>query len=375
MSSLYVVILDHNAVSIKRRERDARECWSDLPRMLEELAVREYLPLHTCNRSELYLVANSPDAARCLAPAGADVLNGRLAARHLLRVLLGLESLARGESHIVAQVKRAYAGAPHRGRMLHRLFQRAFGLASDLRTRYHPGREPSIQFLAVGFLQRRMSSGRVLVAGLGAFGTETASLLISRGFDVTLANRTPRKASDLPGELRECRVVSWEDLLLEARTSDAVFLCTGAESPILRTEFREAASEALLFDLGSPPQSGDGPGKRITLDDLRETAKETLAGYGRSLSLLEEEAERASDTLYGELCAADDVWKVAALTRAKLLVKNRARMRAVKLDVPPEELEAFGDSILRSFLHPLLADAGDSARTWRLLAGGDDRDG
>ena len=376
LNSIYVITLDHNASTVSERAVNAQQRWADVPLMCAAGAIREYLALYTCNRSELYLVLPEDDAdaevARTLMLSGARTLCGLEAVHHMLRVLLGLESMARGESHIVAQVKEAYASSSGCGKVLHRLFQRAFGMAATLRSCYHPGREPSIQFIAADHFRKRCEGHRVLVAGLGAFGSEMANLLACMDFDVSITNRTPRKADELDEKIKKCRMLDWAGWKNDLDTYDAVFLCTGAPRPVMsaadRTEMRDGA---VLFDLGSPLQSEEGEGVRITLDDLRELAAETLAEYSRLLVRLEEEAARASGALLAEISVlADDTWKHLALARGQSLVRERAEAQAKKLGVSTDELEVFGASILKSYLHPLVAvPAAHSARAWRILSG------
>ncbi len=360
----------------RRAHGGAQHRWADVPLMCAAGAIREYLALYTCNRSELYIVLPEDDGeaevVRALALPGAQTLGGLEAVHHLLRVLLGLESMARGESHIVAQVKEAYAAAAGCGKVLHRLFQRALGMAATLRSCYHPGREPSIQFIAADSFRRGSAGGRVLVVGLGAFGSEMAELLAGMGFEVSATNRTPGRIAALGEKAGACRMLEWAGWREALGAYDAVFLCTGAPRPVMSVADRVAMRDgAALFDLGSPLQSEEGPGARVTLDDLRERAAETLAEYGRSLVRLEEEAARASGALLAEISVlADDTWKHLALARAKSLARERAEAQAKKLGVAPEELEVFAGSLLKSYLHPLVAvPAAHSARAWRILSG------
>lgn len=376
MRAIYVVTLDHNTSTVSERASSARRRWEDVPLICAAGAIREYLPLYTCNRSELYLVLPEDDVnaevAHSLALPGARTLCGSDAVRHLLRVLLGLESMALGESHIVAQVKEAYASSRGCGKVLHRLFQRAFGMASTLRGCYHPGREPSIQFIAADCFRKRANGRRALVVGMGAFGSEMAKTLAGMDFDVTVTNRTPLGRENLDEKIRRCHILGWDEWRRALGAYDAVFLCSGASSPLMSASDRSALRDgAFLFDLGSPLQSEEGAGCRVTIDDLRGLAADTLAGYGRSLARLEEEADRASGALLAEISILlDDTWKHLALARGRSLVRERADAHAKRLGVQPEELEAFGASILKSYLHPLVAlHAPHGMRAWRILSG------
>ena len=63
---------------------------------------------------------------------------GQQCVQHLFRVASGLDSMVIGETEILGQAKKAYAAARESGAagpFLHRLFQRAFRVAKQVRTR------------------------------------------------------------------------------------------------------------------------------------------------------------------------------------------------------------------------------------------------
>ncbi len=138
----------------------------------------EAVPVATCNRTEIYLRLPPGGAVpeEILHPL-ARTFSAEEAVLHLLRVLLGLESMACGESSIVGQVRESYGGAGDLcGPWLHRLFQGCLRMAKLLRTCYHPGREPSVPRLMAEKLRDHPSFPSVssLVVGAGEMGEETA---------------------------------------------------------------------------------------------------------------------------------------------------------------------------------------------------------
>lgn len=378
MGRICVVTLDHNASTVQGRAMCAAARTEDLQRLRAEGKVEEFLCLATCNRSEVYLVlaegANTVGVPVSLALPGARVLFDFDAVRHLLRVLLGLESMARGESHIVAQIKQAYAEADACGKVLHRLFQRAIGMAATLRTCYHPGREPSIPFIAADSFAKQIGGREAagdraaLVVGLGMVGQETAQVLLAMGFRVGITNRSAR---ELDKKLERCAYVEWKTWKAYAANCDAVFLCTGSDRPVLTAADADAMLATRIFDLGSPHQSEPRDGVRITLDEMHGIAANLLEDYDRLLVTLEQEAEKAAGALTSEISMlTDETWKHLAMARAQAVVREKAAAYAEKMKIPEEELALFGASIVKAYLHPLIASpASHSLRTWRILSG------
>jgi glutamyl-tRNA reductase len=367
--------MDHNSSTVDLRAEFASRAAAYIESVGAGGADIEYVKLETCNRIELYLAFHDSGgearAVSSLAARGAKALFDYEAVRHLLRVLLGLESMARGESHIVSQVKAAYAASDGRGKVLHRLFQRALGVAASLRSLFHPGREPSMPYIAANHYVK--SSGGnfspIMVVGLGEVGTETARILLSMGRRALVSNRTERPPR---GKIPESEVVPWGEWRERARECGAVFLCTSSPVPILSGEEGDAMPGVWIVDLGSPCQSAPrNRGTRVTLDDMKAIAEAMTEEYGKSLVVLEDEADRASAALLTEISIlTDDTWKHLALSRASDIIKERASQYAKRAGAGEEDLEAFASSVMKTFLHPLVAArAAHSSRAWRILSG------
>ena len=105
----------------------------------------------------------------CVVPRDLDpqtyLYEGAAAVRHLLSVAAGLDSLVLGETEIAGQIKNAYEIARNAGltgRVLDRLFQRAFQATKEIRTRTRIGcGAVSIKSAAVELV------GRILEDDLG----------------------------------------------------------------------------------------------------------------------------------------------------------------------------------------------------------------
>ncbi len=148
-------------------------------------AVKEATILSTCNRTEIYCSTSQPaQAVDWLAsyhhlPA-ADIepyiyrLPHEQAVKHAFRVASGLDSMVLGEPQILGQMKQAVRQAEQAGTLgflLHKLFQRTFSVAKDVRTQTEIGANlVSMAAAAVKLAERifpSIAEQRVLFIGAG----------------------------------------------------------------------------------------------------------------------------------------------------------------------------------------------------------------
>ena len=222
--------LSHHTAEVEVRERYAfgdRELPAAVRRLKALAGVTEALIISTCNRVEHYLVVEGPESQRqasemfrryCASEgrveAGPDHFyhfDAPGSVEHLFRVVCGLDSMVLGETEILGQVKRAYLSAVAAGttaRVLNKLFQRAFQVAKQVRSKTSIGRgSVSVGSAAVDLAERLfgdLARCRVLVLGAGETGKLTARALFSRGArpaQLLVANRSPERALELAAEL------------------------------------------------------------------------------------------------------------------------------------------------------------------------------
>ena len=138
------------------------------PELVRRLAGEEgeAVALSTCNRTELYLVDDDPEAAqeRAFAELAAlgemseseiapllYTLTDEAAALHLFRVAASLDSMIPGEAQILGQVRGAYETATEAGTarsLVHRLFRQALRVGRRVRSETAIGENPAYSFLA-----------------------------------------------------------------------------------------------------------------------------------------------------------------------------------------------------------------------------------
>lgn len=216
--------------------------------------IGEALVLATCNRTELYVVGGGDAAAldawhravvagadggACPAPTGARYhLAGAAAARHLFRVVCGLESSVLGDAEIVGQVRRAAdtaAAAGALGPRLRGLADKVLAVAKRART----DTAISAGGAGVGSAAASVVAGRV---GPGAavvlLGAGDAASVIARELSkrvpcrLTVVNRSPQRAAVL-AERFGAGTRPWADLVPALAGADVVVAATGAQAPVV----------------------------------------------------------------------------------------------------------------------------------------------
>src|SRR5262249_36572473 len=220
--------VNHKTAGMDRRDAlafDEPATLETLRALVAEGRLSEALLLSTCNRTEVYAVAEDPAAAEAAVRAevqrgrGDDsfgpgdhryALRGRDAARHLLRVAAGLDSMVLGEKQVLGQVKAAVTLAREAratGPLLDRLADTALHAGKRVRTEAAiVVGAMSVASAAVKVATRvlgPLEGRRVLVVGAGETGRLAARHFAKEGpASVLVANRTLEVAQTLAAEVR-----------------------------------------------------------------------------------------------------------------------------------------------------------------------------
>jgi glutamyl-tRNA reductase len=250
--NLFCVGLSHHTATVETRERFAGHAQSEC--ILRNAGCAEVLLLTTCNRVEVYGASekrvSTEEIANCLArgiekDAHQYALpfyryEGEKCVQHLFRVASGLDSMVVGESEILGQAKKAYESARQSGAVgpyLHRLFQRAFRVAKQVRTHTEITRgSVSVASVAVDLAQRifgQLDKCKVLVLGAGETSERTARALISRGVrDLRVSNRSNDRAQEL-AERVDGQAVPFDQWPQQCGEIDILITSTSSDVPLL----------------------------------------------------------------------------------------------------------------------------------------------
>lgn len=318
--------LNHKTAPVEVRERFAvgsNKLGESAAELVARTGAAESVVISTCNRTEFYLAASDPRAA--LASLAAHLaaktpdpeaatahfyqMERSEAARHLCRVVSGLDSMMLGETEIFGQVKQAYQAALDAGTtsgVLNRLFQRAFGIGKKVRT------ETSIQEgstsvgnVAVDLAEKifgHLKDSEVMILGAGEMSRITAQSLVSRGArSIFVSNRSFDRAEELASEMggHAVRFDDWQKVL---ERIDIVISSTGAPHSIVQRadveKVRRARKYRPLFfiDIAVPRDIDPGVGEieevyLYDIDTLEQLATEARERRRKQI----EECERIID--------------------------------------------------------------------------------
>jgi glutamyl-tRNA reductase len=260
------------------------------------------------------------------------------AARHLYRVVSGLESMLVGEAEIQGQVKRAYEAALEgetTGPLTNRLFGAALATGKRVRTETAIGEgQLSLPGAAVALARERLGNlrgRRVVIIGTGETGELTGRALADSGaVTVFVANRRRDRALSLARRFHGTSI-SLDELPEALVVADMVVAATA--SPHLLLEVREIADvmraregrPLLMVDLAVPRDIDDSCAglDGVTLfdiDDLQAIAT-------RNRKVRQAEARRAEGII------EEEIGKFATWLGSLEVLPTLAALRARAADI------------------------------------------
>jgi glutamyl-tRNA reductase len=255
--------LNYRTTPVEVRERVAFP-ESKVPEAVQEVRAlpgfEESVVLSTCNRVEIYSTHTHANAQQAqgelvkyviqrfdLAPEQAEALvtydlHAGEAARHLFRVVSGLDSMVLGETEIFGQVKAAYQVALAAGttsRTLNKLFQQAFSVGKKVRNETTIQRgSTSVGSVAVDLAEKvhDLKECRVMLIGAGEMSRTCAQSLLSRGAkSIIVSNRSHDRAVELATEMggTALKFDEWEAAMHEV---DVIISSTSAPHFVIKPE-------------------------------------------------------------------------------------------------------------------------------------------
>jgi glutamyl-tRNA reductase len=387
--TLLAIGLNYNTAPLAVRERLAFPS-EILDSALQELGrikeISEAAILSTCNRTEFYCKADSPNQ-QILIDWVANSRNIRpddfapylychtdtQLIRHMFRVASGLDSMILGEPQILGQMKTAYQAALEAGtigKQLGKLFQSTFTAAKKVRTDTAIGSSPvSVAFAAVQMAQQifdKLSDQTALLIGAGETIELSARHLTQQGIGrLIIANRTYDKAHTLAMQFNGF-AIALSELPNHLEEADIVISSTASQLPILGKGRVESALKKrkhkpiFMVDL-AVPRDIEAEVEQLrdvylyTVDDLKNTIDQNMNSRRQAA----EQAEEIIDTQVGHFLA----WRRAQGAQTTIQdyrqqaeqIRNEALQKAfamLKNGTSPEEtLNRLAHSLTNKLIH------------------------
>ena len=217
--------------------------------------VTEAMILSTCNRTEIYCAcADTTIAGKTLTALLSEmksVPTGQFephtyrlaqseAARHVYRVVSGIDSMVLGETQIVGQFKKAVSEArtcKGLGLMLNHLFEQAFSVAKQVRSSTAIGSNSvSLAAAAVRLSMRlfgALDKSRILFVGAGEMIELCAAHFgAQKPASITVANRSIERGQVLAARYNGT-AIRLQDLPAQIEQYDIIVSCTASSLPII----------------------------------------------------------------------------------------------------------------------------------------------
>jgi glutamyl-tRNA reductase len=293
--------------------------------------------------------------------------------KHAFRVASGLDSMVLGETQILGQMKQAVTTAKRAGTLgtlLHKLFQRTFSVAKEVRTQTEIGANSvSMAAASVRLAERIFPSigeQNVLFIGAGEMIELCANHFAAQHpKHITVANRTVERAQALAHRLGGS-AITLNELPDHLATQDIIITSTASPLPILGKGLVERVIKQrkhrpmFMVDLAVPRDIEAEVGELddvflYTVDDLAQVIE---AGIGNR-QVAAEEAEAIIDIQVRDFLHWMDTRSVVPTIRC--LRDHAERMRRHELERaerllangedPREVIEQMSRALSNKFLH------------------------
>ena len=384
---IFTLGINHHSAPLAIREQvafHAEKLHQALADLTRNRPVKEVAILSTCNRTELYCSADTPETVvdwlaeyhqvdrHDIAPY-LYIHDQPEAIRHAFRVASGLDSMVIGEPQILGQMKDAVRVAEESGTLgtqLHKLFQRSFSVAKEVRSTTAIGANIVSMAAAGVHLAERIfesiSEQRILFIGAGEMIDLCATHFAARNpKHITIANRTVERGRAL-AERFGGTAIRLDDLAEHLPQHDIVVSCTASPLPIIGLGMVERAIKTrrhrpiFMVDLAVPRDIEEDIGKLddvflYTVDDLAQVVESGMES--RQAAVVDAEniiACRVQDFL-GWLQSRDTVPVIRALRDTAERMRRHELEHAMKLlakgETADKVLEQLSQRLTNKLLH------------------------
>lgn len=388
---LVTVGLSHRTAPVEVRERIAfnpREIPEALRRIQNISGCREVAILSTCNRTEIYSLAEDRSLSQYLSAFlnrryGSDddlrpylfTLWDRESAEHLIRVASGLDSMVLGEGQILSQVKKAMqiaADARTLGPVLSALFRKALTVGKRARSETNIARGAvSVSHVAVELAKEIFGDLRhctALIVGAGETGKLTMRLLAEAGVHQRIVTNRTLERAQYVAEVVGGQAVPFEQLSEVMKQADIVISSTGAHYPIItrlmveKVVRQRRGKPLFLIDIAVPRDVETSVGEidsvfLFNIDDLQLLVERNLGDRKQEVDKVEAIVREELEEFMSWWRSQSAVPIVTALLERCEKIRQEELQKAQKRlkDLTPEEMSAveyLTQILVKRLLHP-----------------------
>jgi glutamyl-tRNA reductase len=384
---LFAFGINHQTAPLAIREQVAFHAES-MEQALRDLVghspVKEAAILSTCNRTEIYCNTQQPDSAihwladfHKLKPQAIEpylyTLPQDEAVKHAFRVASGLDSMVLGEAQILGQMKQAVRSAEQAGTLgllLHKLFQRTFSVAKEVRTSTEIGASSvSMAAASVRLAERIFPSlheQNILFIGAGEMIELCAThFAAQKPRHITVANRTLERAHLLSSRFNGS-AITLNDLPEHLAEADIIVTSTASPLPILGKGMVERAIKVrkhkpiFMVDLAVPRDIEAEVGELddvflYTVDDLAHVVQDGIGSRQAAVVQAEAIIDSSVESFMHWMESRELVPTIRALRdhaeRFRRHEIERAQKMLAKGEDPQQVIEALSRALTNKFLH------------------------
>ena len=385
--ALFILGINHRTAPLTVRERvafHAEELRRALANLVGMARLHEAAILSTCNRTELYFLAESPQTALEWLADYRRVLRSdiepylythleREAVRHAFRVASGLDSMVLGEPQILGQMKDAVHIAKELGTLgttLNKLFQNSFAVAKDVRSTTAIGANiVSMAAASVRLAERIFASiadQRVLFIGAGEMIELCAAhFAAKKPKEIVIANRTIDRGRAL-AERFGATAIRLEDVGERLAEFDIVVSCTASQLPIIGLGLVERAIKTrrhrpmFMVDLALPRDVEMEVGELddvflYTVDDLAQVVESGIESRQSAVNEAETIVAARVDSFLLWLQTRESVPVIRSLRDSAERARRHEMEHALKLlakgDDPAAVLDQLSYRLTNKLMH------------------------
>lgn len=384
---LFAFGINHQTAPLSVREQIAFNAETMEPALRDLVghgAAKEATILSTCNRTEVYCNTQTPEQpVNWLAnyhklqtneiEPYIYTLPREQAVKHAFRVASGLDSMVLGEPQILGQLKQAVRSAEQAGTLgfiLHKLFQRTFSVAKDVRSQTEIGSNlVSMAAAAVKLAERiypSIAEQNVLFIGAGEMiELNAVHFAAKEPKQITVANRTLERAQVVARRING-DAITLNELPEQLAHHDIIVTCTGSQLPILGKGMVERALKQrkhrplFIVDL-AVPRDVEAEVSELddvflyTVDDLGELVRDGLDARQNAVKEAEVIIDAGVANFVHWMQSREVVPTIRALRdhvdRQRRHELEKAQRNLAKGESPEKVLEMLSNGLTNKFLH------------------------